>query len=100
MAETFVNKNIDPSLRSIDPTKDIFIRIRNAGLTPPAPPADNNDLDDNDNMPATPRIPVGPPTGPANNPSVSYTSLVKNKMALSDAALAALDQFFSGPLKQ
>ncbi|KAJ7902850.1 hypothetical protein B0H14DRAFT_3708320 [Mycena olivaceomarginata] len=93
MAETFVNKNIDPSLRSTDPTKDIFLRIRSAGLisTPtPTPPAD---MDNDDDMPATPRLPVGPSNGPTNNPSVSYASLVKNKMALSDAASVALDQF-------
>jgi hypothetical protein len=93
MAETFVNENIDPSLRSTDPTKDIFSRIRSAGLisTPtPTPPAD---MDNDDDMPATPRLPVGPSNGPTNNPSVSYASLVKNKMALSDAASVALDQF-------
>jgi hypothetical protein len=93
MAETFINENIDPSLRPIDPTKDIFLRIRSAGLTP-APAADNNDMDDGNDMPATPHFPVGPSTGPSiNNPSVSYASLVKNKMALSDAASVALDQF-------
>ncbi|KAJ7835358.1 hypothetical protein B0H14DRAFT_2590347 [Mycena olivaceomarginata] len=93
MAETFVNENIDPSLRAIDPTRDIFLRIRGAGLTP-APATDNNDMDDSNDMPATLHFPVGPSTGPSiSNPSVSYASLVKNKMALSDAASVALDQF-------
>ncbi|KAJ7359233.1 hypothetical protein DFH08DRAFT_1037648 [Mycena albidolilacea] len=93
MAETFLNENIDPSLCSIDPTKDIFSRICSAGLTSTPTPTLPADMDNNDDMPATPRFPVKPSNGPTNNPSVSYASLVKNKMALSDAASVALDQF-------